>query len=301
MSVKNGLLTLPEDGDLLRIPGFCPEGIPEGEAPCMTRVQMTRTALHEWPLSRVELAAFPEVPGVPRRIVKTQLSLASAEGEFYAYAGPVFREIPGDLRIPELLGRETAGDCEWLILSHEPGEPEDWSGLSADGIRERVRQIGAVLQSPEFQNAPVFTDWSTPERFAADLCADVPALLSGGMENPERIPDWAAGDGGICWESPSGLLHGDLKADNLLTGEGGTVLLDWQRPMRGPLPLEAELSVLLERGLPEPGSPLPADAPFAALACFSLSHWYAWAWRTCLPWPFVLGQAVKYAKAGLSL
>ena len=56
MSVRQGLLTLPEDGDLLRIPGFCPEGIPEGKAPCMTR-----TALHEWPLSRVELAAFPDV------------------------------------------------------------------------------------------------------------------------------------------------------------------------------------------------------------------------------------------------
>ena len=267
----------------------------------MTRVMLTRRLLHEWPLSRVELAAFPELPGAPRRIVKTQLALASAEGDFYGFADPVFRKGRDGIRIPELLGREAAGDSEWLILSHEPGEPEDWSGLSSDGIRERVRRIGAVLQSPEFQNAPVFTDWSTPERFAADLTEDIPALLSGGAENPERIPAWAAGKGGICWESPSGLLHGDLKADNLLTGEGGTVLLDWQRPMRGPLPLEAELSVLLERGVPEPVSPAPADAPFTALACFSLSHWYAWAWRTCLPWPFVLGQAVKYAEAGLAL
>ena len=296
MSVKNGLLTLPEDGDLLRIPGFCPDGIPAGETPCLTR-----TLLHEWPLSRVELAAFPELPGTPRRIVKTQLALASAEGDFYRFAGPLFREIRGDLRIPELLGRESAGDSEWLILSHEPGEKEVWSCLSPDGIRERVRRIGEVLQMPILKEAPVFTDWSAPERFAADLTEDIPALLSGGMKNPERIPDWAAGNGGICWESPCGLLHGDLKADNLLTGEGGTVLLDWQRPMRAPLPLEAELSVLLERGLPEPGSPAPADRPFAALACFSLSHWYAWAWRTCRPWPFVLGQAVKYAEAGLAM
>ena len=301
MSVKNGLLTVPEDGDLLRIPGFCPAGIPEGE----DTVRVVRTLLHEWPLSRVELAEFPDLPGAPGRIVKTQLSAASAEGEFYRYAGPRFRGSRGGLRMPELLGRAAFGDCECLILSREAGEPEDWSGLTSDGIRERVRRIGAVLQLPDSERAPVFTDWSTPERFSADLWEDVPALLTGGVCDPERIPERAERGCAACWEAPVGLLHGDLKADNLLTAGDDAVLLDWQRPARGPLPLEEELSVLLERGLPEDGKPggalFSAGNRFAALACFFEAHWYAWAWRTCLPWPFVLGQAVRYAEAGLAL
>ena len=51
-----------------------PAGIPEGE----DTVRVVRTLLHEWPLSRVELAEFPDLPGAPGRIVKTQLSAASA-------------------------------------------------------------------------------------------------------------------------------------------------------------------------------------------------------------------------------
>ncbi|MBQ3860317.1 MAG: hypothetical protein II779_07300, partial [Clostridia bacterium] len=61
-------------------------------------------------------------------------------------------------------------------------------------------------------------------------------------------------------------------------------------PMRAPLPLEEELSLLLTR--PESRS----SGPFHRLACAAEAHWYAWAWRTCLPWPFVRMTAVKYAR-----
>ena len=169
-------------------------------------------------------------------------------------------------------------------------QPRKWS---------RVRQINAVFQSPDFSRAPVFTDWSTAARFADDLLKDIPALLSGGMENPEQISNWLDQEGRKCWNSPVGLLHGDLKAENLLVTGDGTVLLDWQRPLRAPLPLEESLSILLERGIPE-ASGSSETAVFDSLACFYLAHWYAWAWRTCLPYPFVLKQAVIYASAGLS-
>ena len=307
MSERNGLLTVPEDEELLRIPGFCPDGVPSREK---GGVRLARRVLHEWPLSRVELAEFPDLPDSPRpparRIVKTQLSAASAEGEFYRYAAPLFRESRSRIRIPEPLAFERAGDCDWLILSFEDGKPEDWSGLTEDGIRGRVREIAAELALPDLSGAPVFTDWSTPERFAADLREDLPALRDGGCEGPGRIPEWAERDGAACWEAPVGLLHGDLKADNLINGRGCTILLDWQRPVRGPLPLEEELSVLLERGIPEDGSVRPrrgspGDFLFPALACFYLAHWYAWAFRTCLPYPFVLNQAVQYASAGLTM
>lgn len=285
MSVRQGLLTLPEDGDLLRIPGFLPEGA--GSA-------FTRRLLHEWPLSRVELAEFPDLPGSPRRIVKSQLAETSVEGAFYRFAGGIPDRERGMLGLPERLGEGGTENTGWLILSFEDGEAEDWSGLDENALRTRVRELVRAVNRAFGDSAPVFTDWSAPERLAEDLESDLPVLRQGGLDPDadKAVRRWIGKEAAACWDAPVGLLHGDLKADNLIRRGERTVVLDWQRPARGPLPLEEELSLLLENREPEkPG-------PFTTLACLYLAHWYAWAWRTCLPWPFVLSQAVRYAAEG---
>ena len=89
------------------------------------------------------------------------------------------------------------------------------------------------------------------------------------------------------------LLHGDLKGENVIPTGDGVVLLDWQRPILGPETLEEELALLL--------SDRESWGEGAALARFVMGYWYAWAYRTCLPYPFVLGMAKKHLRGVLIL
>ena len=91
MSIKNGLLTIPEDGDLFRTAGFYPKSLPGTSRLNSAAPRISRRVLHEWPLSRVEAAAFPDDPDIPQRIVKTQLSEASVERDFFRFAAPLIR------------------------------------------------------------------------------------------------------------------------------------------------------------------------------------------------------------------
>ena len=312
------LLTPPTDAELLRVPGVLPENLRNGRN---TAAVVRRTVLHEWPLSRVELAELAELawpnsaadPGLPvRRVVKSQLCVSSVEAAFYriAYARGEARgeaaeqgrgrALSDGIRLPGFLGASWSADLEtdWLILSCEEGEPASWDGLTDEQIRSRVRELSRAFQVLA-DGAPVFTDWSRHERFAADMDRIFPVLLDGedgaGLDGASaaELRAWIEGPAGDCWDSPVGLLHGDLKADNLIrTGARETVVLDWQRPMKAPLPLEEELSLLLENRSPAPAAD---PTPFRRLACLTLCHWYAWAFRTCLPVPFVRSMAVHYA------
>ncbi|MBE6724196.1 MAG: hypothetical protein E7576_03205 [Ruminococcaceae bacterium] len=305
---RKGLLTPPTDRELFRIPGFL-----QDESGTGAFAIAARKTLHEWPLSRVELVelAFPDSdadPGIPaRRVVKSQLCAASVETAFYRFIGARTADggiLPGAVRLPRFLGASYAADLEtdWLILSYEEGEPESWDGLSRGQIRSRARELSRAFQSFALEGVPVFTDWSRHERFAADMDRIFPALTEeregeGGLdeEAAAELRRWIDGPAKDCWDSPVGLLHGDLKADNLIRIPGGTVVLDWQRPMKAPLPLEEELSLLLENRAPDPAE----ENPFRRLACLALSHWYAWAYLTCLPYPFVRSMAVRYAGMGI--
>ena len=301
------LLTPPTDAELLLIPGVLPDSR-RGNWQIADR-----TVLHEWPLSRVELAelsesAESEPPARPVRriVVKSQSAEASVEAAFYRIACARDAEkrrgraLSDGIRLPRFLGASYSADLEtdWLILSCEEGEDESWDGLTDDVIRTRVRELSRAFQVLS-DGAPVFADWSRHERFAADMDRILPALLDGedgaGPDGASvsELRKWIEGPAKDCWDAPIGLLHGDLKADNLIrTRAGETVVLDWQRPLKAPLPLEEELSLLLENRSPAPAA---APTPFRRLACLTLCHWYAWAYRTCLPFPFVRAMAVKYA------
>lgn len=86
---------------------------------------------------------------------------------------------------------------------------------------------------------------------------------------------------------PVGAVHGDINMSNLIM-EAGTVryILDWQRPMLAPLPLEQALAMRLA-GCP---SKLK-DWDLMALACHIL--WYAWAYIHVLPIESVQQTAYK--------
>ncbi|MBQ3637783.1 MAG: aminoglycoside phosphotransferase family protein [Clostridia bacterium] len=297
MSFRKGLLELPDPREVEALVGFVPAG---------------RRTLHEWPLSCVELISSEPFGGeeaergADYRILKSQLARASAEGAFYRYAKkigghPLLLDLPECGEKAGSAGAKSAGGTEWLVLPYCPGKAEDWTALSNEALRARVRELSASFRP--LDGAPVFIDWTDRGRFLEDLEADLAALVSGGGEDPDLLTGEERDelfrrierDAAVCWseEIPVGLLHGDLKGDNLLvSGPGGSnvKVIDWQRPMRAPLPLEEELSLLLTR--PESRS----SGSFHRLACAAEAHWYAWAWRTCLPWPFVRANAVKYAR-----
>ena len=309
MSIKKGILNLPDD--------------PERTALLSAAEWETKDArvLHEWPLSRVEeTAAAVRQRGsegdarLIRCVVKSQAAEASAECAFYRrYGGYRFAE--DGFFIPEALGIGSSPEVmpgtvptDWLILPMLEGETEDWSSLTDAEIRARVRHVNAMFQIRDFEDAPVFTDWRTHGRFAEALEEDLPVFTEGGLTDAETeaARERIRGELRSCWEAPVGFLHGDLKGENLMRTDpadmpehqaaGRIAVLDWQRPMRAPLPLEEELSLLLsDRG----GSGEGGETAFRALACFSLAHWYALAFRRWIPYPFVGGMAAKYVRMGL--
>ena len=221
-----------------------------------------------------------------RAILKVSSRAESVERAFY-------RAVLSPL-LPALLAEGEAGDTDWLVLEYVDGQPEDWTGLSDEAIRRRAMELNAQFQS--FADAPVFLDWSAYEAFAVDFLGEISPLVGHGGrgsitgEELDRLKEWAEGPARSLWEEETGLIHGDLKADNLLAGDRLTVL-DWQRPMRAPLPLEGALALTLT-GREDP-------TPFGRLACAAEARWFAWAYRACLPYPFVLGQAIRYARAAI--
>lgn len=271
--MKNGLLTIPDDGELTSILG---RGIRE------------RAVLHEWPLSRVERIICADGSTA---ILKTQLTEASAERAFY-------RAVRDPALLSPLAEGESDG-CGWMLLPDLGDAHEDWSGFSDGAIRDRVRELRRIIGRLGGGRAPVFFDFSSPEKLA-DACRSVrPSLEEAGMPEEEMkslfgksLFDRTEGAAGALWDSPAVLLHGDLKGENVIPTDHGVIILDWQRPMLGPEPLEEELALLLA------GRESRGEA--AALARVVMGIWYAWAYRTCLPYPFVLGMAKKYMQGALT-
>ncbi|MBQ4350899.1 MAG: phosphotransferase [Clostridia bacterium] len=264
--MKNGLLTIPDDGAL---------------APVLGGAVQSRTVIHEWPLSRVERIT---AENGHTAILKTQLTSASAERAF-------LRKVR-DPALPVPIADSVSGDCDWMLLPDYGSACEDWSGFTDEAIRERVRELCRIIARLD-GDAPVFFDLSTPEKLA-DACRSIlPTLADAGWSEDARagLLGWAEGEAKVCFESPAALLHGDMKGENVIHAAGGVILLDWQRPIRGPEPLEEELALLL--------AGRESRGPFARLAAFTLGYWYAWAYRTCLPYPFVCGMAGKYLRGAM--
>ena len=232
-----------------------------------------RTVLHEWPLSRIERLKT-EAGGTV--ILKTQRAEASVERDFY-------RRV----RHPSLLRPLADGSLDgedWMALPDLGDTAEDWSSLTDGEIRTRVRGWQRVIA--EYGDAPAFFDLSTPEKLTA-LTDELLPVLTEDEEGARDLAQKVRERLGAWYDAPTGLLHGDLKGENILASAEGSFVIDWQRPLLGPLPLEEELALLL--------AGRESAEVHAGLARLFLACWYGWAWKTCLPVPFVRGMAQKYA------
>lgn len=235
---------------------------------------LRREKLHHWPLSYVELVTL----GNGRRVVyKAQRAAASVENAFYeAVKAPFLLE-------PLFLAQGEG----WAALALPYIEIPPKRPLSSQARREAAGRWSGLLQTlPD--DVPIYFDIGTPEKLAALLEDACQALPPEEKEAADCLRRWAEGELRRCYEGqPIGLLHGDLTDGNVVTdGEKLLWILDWQRPMRGPLPLETAL-VLQNAGEEEPG-------PFGRMALVSHFLWYAYAYRHLLPLPPVLETARDY-------
>jgi hypothetical protein len=245
---------------------------------------VARETLAEWPLSCVQRIRAADGR---TRIYKAQAQ-PTVEPEFYAVArSPAVvaaTALPNPPGPPALLLEDVAAPR----LSDLRIAPEDALRI-ADAVLEVIAGIGG--DPLVTRGLPALTDLSTRDgyhHFAETLLADLSALVGSGAfrradeETVARVARAVA----RCAERPArdGHLHGDLTAENVLvrdatTATGSFVVVDWQRPLRGPVDLDR--ACLLESlGV----DPLPVVGPeMMALLALTRIAWLAACARRWFP------------------
>jgi hypothetical protein len=154
---------------------------------------------------------------------------------------PEFYERASSPLLPEhqLLGR--LGRCETMVLNwiDAPQLRKEASGaeeLLRHG-RAVVEQIGAIGGEP-----PVYLDVSTPQRWSAEVDTALEKIVKLHQDglfqavSPEalrRLREWAAEPEVVdAVTRQARIVHGDLKADQVLVAGEEYKVVDWQRPLR---------------------------------------------------------------------
>lgn len=235
-----------------------------------------RVTIHEWPLSSVQRVRTADGA---RHIYKVQAP-PTLEPEFYARArSPLLvstRVLPSQgttaaMVMPELDAAR--------LSDVRPSEAE------APGIATAlVRQI-ADIQG----DLPSMFDISTEARWAEYFGAaldDMRACVAEGsfqkvdLDLVDRLGRLAESPSvRDVIRSPSGFVHADLMADNVLVTPDGYRVLDWQRPIRGPVALDSA-TLLISLGVDA-----ARHVPLGAVQLHHLLNiaWYAQSARRWLP------------------
>lgn len=195
-----------------------------------------RRTLHEWPLSCVERLVLED----GRRLVYKAQSLPTVEPEFYLNASsPVLSAV--DVLFRE--GKYSSLTMEYLDIPHL------WDlHLSEADLRQIGMGLRDVIQQVQ-GDYPVYLDISSWDRWQAvmaEMTADLRGLVQAGAYTcvtPEMVDrvEAAATSAAVrdAYAQPVGLVHGDLGGDNVfLLPDGSCRIIDWQRPLIGPIDLD---------------------------------------------------------------
>ncbi|MBO7742838.1 phosphotransferase [Paenibacillus sp. MWE-103] len=238
-----------------------------------------RTVIHEWPLSCVQRVRTADGTS---HIYKVQAP-PTLEAEFYAKArSPLLAAA----RVLETAGRPAA-----LVMADigaprlgDLGLSEPEAVAAADELLAGIAAIEAIEG-----DLPAMADLRTEERFAAYIGAaldDVQASVDDGSfvqvddATVGRLRRWSGAAAlRAAFRAPSGYVHSDFKADNVLAAPDGYRILDWQRPILAPVALD-RATLLLSLGLDparyvEPG--------IVQLYRYLHIAWYAQAGRRWFP------------------
>lgn len=230
-------------------------------ADALGETPLTREKLHHWPLSYVERVDFSN------KSVVIKYSKLSMENEFYTSASAPF--------LVKTEYMTSIGDTSVTVLPLVVGrEPDDGELAAASAL---IRQISSV---------PLWLDASTHEKYM-EMISESCRILN------KFDPDFRCDEYlGICrgmenffTDDKIGLVHGDLKRDNVLVAERGIIILDWQRPMIAPYVIDSVTCGLL------------SDKSAVALAKSFETYWLLYAFDRCL---HVLPHVLNWAKKNIS-
>jgi hypothetical protein len=202
-----------------------------------------RATLHEWPLSCVQRL---DLADGRRLIYKSQAAPPSVEAGFYRAA-----------RSPLLVKAEVVHESDGhacMLFEHLDAPRADALGLSEEEAVRVGREVQAQIAAMD-SPLPCFLDVGTEDRWReamAATCRKARGLITDGTykvtdEPVVREMERAAGCEAVMatFAAGTGLIHGDMTADNLFVlPDGGLKLIDWQYPRRGPR--DADLAALLE-------------------------------------------------------
>ncbi len=200
-----------------------------------------RTTLHEWPLSCVQLLRTSE----SRQLIYKAQAEPTVEPIFYAHArSPI---------LPSAQVIESADAPAALLLEALPSPRlSKLSPIEEEALRigrDVLEQIGQIAGE-----LPAVADLRTEDRWSdyfRTVRADLEVLVNTGRfrQVDQPLIDLLTRHA----ESPSvlaairsqpGYVHRDLWADNVFVAADGYKVIDWQRPIWGPV--ELDLASLLE-------------------------------------------------------
>jgi hypothetical protein len=200
-----------------------------------------RVTLHEWPLSCVQRLT---TAGGRRVIYKSQFG-PTVEPDFYAVAC-------SDLLVPARTVYCSDGhtcmlidfiDAPRLLDLHLPVEEVVRIGRA---VMAQVAQMGGGL--PYIVDARGQKAWG---KLVAGVLADLDMLREQGQLNRVTqevlylLEQWAFSRSVLsALDTETGYVHRDLGGDNLFLLPDGYRVIDWQRPMLGPI--ELDLATLLD-------------------------------------------------------
>ncbi|MFC4859038.1 phosphotransferase [Actinophytocola glycyrrhizae] len=147
---------------------------------------------------------------------------------------------------PKLLGVHDDGDWVALVLTDVDGRHPSWDDPAhVTAVRATLADLARVLTPCPIPDAPATRDLLAPDFAGWHRLRDDP---------PAELDPWVAGHlGDLCRRADHGLAalagdtltHTDLRADNLLIGDDGTVtVVDWPWGARGPRWLDTLLLLL---------------------------------------------------------
>lgn len=235
-----------------------------------------RTTIHEWPLSSVQRVRTDDGSSY---IYKVQ-SPPTLEYSFYTHARSGLLVA---VRLLEEQGKATAmimEDVDAPRLSDLQLHEAEILEIAGELI-SMIAEIGGEL--------PVMMDISTEVGWMDYIGAaleDMRIMIDEGsfIQVDHELVDSLA----RLSEAPSlkhifntqtGYVHADLKADNILVTPSGYRVLDWQRPIRGPVLLDTA-TLLISMGI----DPL-RHVPIGIVQLYHFMHlaWYAQAARRWVP------------------